>query len=299
MHKLSILELGRSLRAKEFSCVELVQHFLDRIKKFDGQINSFITITSDQALAAAKLADEALAKDNVSLLQGVPIAHKDLFCTKDVLTTCASKMLANFTAPYDATLVAKLSQAGAISLGKLNMDEFAMGSTNESSYFGAVHNPWHLDCAPGGSSGGSAAAVAARLIPAATASDTGGSIRQPAAYCNLTGIKPTYGRVSRWGMIAFASSLDQGGVLARTAEDCAIVLQQMAGFDAKDSTSADIKVDDYLSVLNQPLKGLKIGIVPEFLDSNLNPHITNAINAAAKQLQELGANLVEIKLPNC
>jgi len=299
MHNLSILELGRMLRAKKFSSVELVQHFLNRIKQFDQQINSFITLNAEQALTQAKIADQQLTKDNPCLLQGIPIAHKDLFCTKDVLTTCASKMLANFTSPYDATLVANLANAGAISIGKLNMDEFAMGSTNETSYFGAVHNPWDLTRVPGGSSGGSAASVAAKLITAATASDTGGSIRQPAALCNLTGIKPTYGRVSRWGMIAFASSLDQAGVIAHSAEDCAILLAQMAGFDAKDSTSANVVVDDYLSMLSRPLNGLNIGIVPEFLDSKLNPNIANAVTAVAKQLTELGANLLEVKLPNC
>jgi len=299
MHKLSILQLGKALRSKQFSSVELVQYFLNRIQKFDQQINSFITISAEKALNRAKQADEQLAQGNNNLLQGIPIAHKDLFCTKDVLTTCASKMLANFTAPYNATLVEKLFQAGAICIGKLNMDEFAMGSTNENSYFGAVHNPWDLTRVPGGSSGGSAAAVAAGFIPVATASDTGGSIRQPASLCNLTGIKPTYGRVSRWGMIAFASSLDQAGVIARSAEDCSIVLKQMAGFDEKDSTSANIPVDDYLREINQPLKGLKIGIVPDFLDSKLNPNITNAINKTAKQLTELGATLIDIKLPNC
>jgi len=299
MHKLSILQLGKALRSKQFSSVELVQYFLNRIQKFDQQINSFITISAEKALNRAKQADEQLAQGNNNLLQGIPIAHKDLFCTKDVLTTCASKMLANFTAPYNATLVEKLFQAGAICIGKLNMDEFAMGSTNENSYFGAVHNPWDLTRVPGGSSGGSAAAVAAGFIPVATASDTGGSIRQPASLCNLTGIKPTYGRVSRWGMIAFASSLDQAGVITRSAEDCSIVLKQMAGFDEKDSTSANIPVDDYLREINQPLKGLKIGIVPDFLDSKLNPNITNAINKTAKQLTELGATLIDIKLPNC
>jgi len=298
MHNLSITELAQDLRAKKFSSLELTQYFLERIKKLDANINSFITVTEQQALARAKKADDQISDDNNPLL-GIPIAHKDLFCTKDVLTTCASKMLANFISPYNATIVDKLANAGTVMLGKLNMDEFAMGSANENSYFGAVHNPWDVTRVPGGSSGGSAAAVAAGLSVAATGSDTGGSIRQPAAFCNLTGIKPTYGRVSRWGMIAFASSLDQAGVIARTAEDCAIVLHSMAGFDDKDSTCANIEVANYVAELAQPLTGLKIGLVTNFLNENLHPSITKAVHDVVQELSKLGAKIIDITLPNC
>ena len=237
MHHMTLAEIARGLADKKFSSVELTQTLLARIAQLDPQINSFISLTQDLALSQAKAADERRANGESGALLGAPIAHKDLFCTQGIRTSCGSKMLDNFKAPYDATVVAKLAAAGAVTLGKTNMDEFAMGSANESSWYGAVKNPWNLEHVPGGSSGGSAAAVAARLLPAATATDTGGSIRQPAAFTNLTGLKPTYGRVSRWGMIAYASSLDQGGPLARTAEDCAILLQGMAGFDPNDSTS--------------------------------------------------------------
>ena len=298
MHALTLAEIAQGLAAKQFSSEELSRAYLERIKTFDPKLNSFITVTEDEAIAQAKAADQRRAQGETGALLGAPIAHKDLFCTQNVLTTCGSKILYNFKAPYNATVVEKLSQAGAVSLGKLNMDEFAMGSANESSYFGAVKNPWDLERVPGGSSGGSAAAVAARLIPAATGTDTGGSIRQPAALTNLTGIKPTYGRVSRWGMIAYASSLDQGGPIARTAEDCALLLNAMAGFDAKDSTSAQQPVEDYVASLNQPLQGLRIGLPKEYFGEGLDPRIAELTLAAVEALKKLGATVKEVSLPN-
>ena len=250
----SIKELATSLRNKEFSSVELTKFFLERIKQHDPKLNSFITITEDHALAQAKQADKLLENnDDNNLLRGIPIAQKDIFCTKGIKTSCASKMLDNFISPYNATTVEKLNNAGTVMLGKTNMDEFAMGSSNENSYYGPCHNPWDLDRVPGGSSGGSAAAVAARIIPASTGTDTGGSVRQPAALCGITGIKPTYGRVSRYGMIAFASSLDQAGVFATNAEDCAILLNNMAGHDPKDSTSLNTEPTDFCKNLNKGL----------------------------------------------
>jgi len=298
MHRLTLAQIARGLAAKEFSAVELSDALLARIIQLDPQLNSFITITAEQARAQAAAADARRAAGESGALLGAPIAHKDLFCTKGVLTTCASKILANFQAPYDATVVEKLAAAGAVSLGKLNMDEFAMGSANESSHFGAVKNPWDTGRVPGGSSGGSAAAVAARLIPAATGTDTGGSIRQPVALTNLTGIKPTYGRVSRWGMIAYASSLDQGGPLARTAEDCALLLSAMAGFDPKDSTCVDAPVDDYLAMLNQPLAGLRIGLPKEYFGEGLDARIAEKVLAVVEELKKLGATVKDISLPN-
>ncbi|WP_201485153.1 Asp-tRNA(Asn)/Glu-tRNA(Gln) amidotransferase subunit GatA [Pseudomonas sp. OF001] len=298
MHRLTLAQIARGLAAKDFSAVELSDALLARIQQLDPQLNSFISVTADQARAQAAAADARRAAGETGALLGAPIAHKDLFCTKDVLTTCASKILANFKAPYDATAVEKLAAAGAVSLGKLNMDEFAMGSANESSHFGAVKNPWDLSRVPGGSSGGSAAAVAAGLIPAATGTDTGGSIRQPAALTNLTGLKPTYGRVSRWGMIAYASSLDQGGPIARTAEDCALLLGAMAGFDAKDSTSVDAPVDDYLAALNQPLAGLRIGLPKEYFGAGLDARIAAQVLAVVEELSRLGATVKDISLPN-
>jgi len=298
MHQLTLAQIARGLAAKDFSAVELSAALLARIQQLDPQLNSFITVTADQALAQAAAADARRAAGENGALLGAPIAHKDLFCTQGVLTTCASKILHNFKAPYDATVVDKLAAAGAVSLGKLNMDEFAMGSSNESSHYGAVKNPWNLERVPGGSSGGSAAAVAARLIPAATGTDTGGSIRQPAALTNLTGLKPTYGRVSRWGMIAYASSLDQGGPIARTAEDCALLLSGMAGFDAKDSTCVDVPVDDYLAALNQPLAGLRIGLPREYFGAGLDGRIADAVLAVVEELKKLGATVKEISLPN-
>src|SRR3954454_8800323 len=244
LHHHSLTELAEGLRARKFSSVELTRHFLGRIEKHNSELNAFVTVTGEQALASAARADKLLASGEAAALAGLPIAHKDIFCTDGVLTTCGSKMLSNFIAPYDATVVQKLSDAGVVMLGKVNMDEFAMGSSNETSFYGPVKNPWDLKKVPGGSSGGSAAAVAARLAPAATGTDTGGSIRQPAALTSLTGLKPTYGRVSRYGMIAFASSLDQAGVLTLTAKDAAMLLGAMAGFDPRDSTSVDTPVPD-------------------------------------------------------
>ncbi|SFB44666.1 Asp-tRNA(Asn)/Glu-tRNA(Gln) amidotransferase subunit GatA [Azotobacter beijerinckii] len=298
MHRLTLAQIARGLAAKDFSSVELTEALLARIGQFDPQLNSFITVTADQARAQAQAADTRRAAGESGALLGAPIAHKDLFCTQGVRTSCASKILDNFVSPYDATVVEKLAAAGCVSLGKLNMDEFAMGSANESSHYGPVRNPWNLECVPGGSSGGSAAAVAARLIPAATGSDTGGSIRQPAALTNLTGIKPTYGRVSRWGMIAYASSLDQGGPLARTAEDCALLLGAMAGFDPKDSTCVDQPVDDYLAALNRPLAGLRIGLPREYFGAGLDPLLSDAVMACVEVLKKLGATVKEIGLPN-
>ncbi|HEY6609755.1 MAG TPA: Asp-tRNA(Asn)/Glu-tRNA(Gln) amidotransferase subunit GatA [Pseudomonas sp.] len=298
MHQLTLAQIARGLAAKDFSAVELSAALLARIAQLDPQLNSFITVTADQALAQAAAADARRAAGENCALLGAPIAHKDLFCTQGVLTTCGSKILHNFKAPYDATVVDKLAAAGAVSLGKLNMDEFAMGSANESSHYGAVKNPWNLERVPGGSSGGSAAAVAARLIPAATGTDTGGSIRQPAALTNLTGLKPTYGRVSRWGMIAYASSLDQGGPIARSAEDCALLLAGMAGFDAKDSTCVDVPVDDYLAALNQPLAGLRIGLPREYFGAGLDSRIADAVLAVVEELKKLGASVKEVSLPN-
>ncbi|BCG23076.1 glutamyl-tRNA(Gln) amidotransferase subunit A [Pseudomonas tohonis] len=298
MHQLTLAEIARALAAKEFSSEELSGALLARIQALDPQLNSFVTVTADQALEQARAADARRAAGEHGALLGAPIAHKDLFCTQGVRTSCGSKMLDNFTAPYDATVVEKLKAAGTVSLGKLNMDEFAMGSSNESSHYGAVKNPWALDRVPGGSSGGSAAAVAARLVPGATGTDTGGSIRQPAAFTNLTGIKPTYGRVSRWGMVAYASSLDQGGPLARTAEDCALLLGAMAGFDPKDSTSVDAPVDDYLAALAQPLAGLRIGLPKEYFGAGLDARIGAAVMAVVEELKKLGATVKDVSLPN-
>jgi len=298
MHQLTLAEIARALADKQFSAEELTRSLLTRIGQLDPQLNSFITLTEEQAIAQAKAADARRASGETGALLGAPIGHKDLFCTQGIRTSCGSKILDNFRAPYDATVVERLAAAGAVSLGKLNMDEFAMGSANESSYYGAVKNPWDLSRVPGGSSGGSAAAVAARLLPAATGSDTGGSIRQPAALTNLTGLKPTYGRVSRWGMIAYASSLDQGGPLARTAEDCALMLGAMAGFDPKDSTSVDQPLDDYLTALDKPLAGLRVGLPKEYFGDGLDAKIGTAVMAAVEELKKLGAMITDISLPN-
>jgi aspartyl-tRNA(Asn)/glutamyl-tRNA(Gln) amidotransferase subunit A len=298
MHHLTLAEIARALADKQFSAVELTQTLLARIARLDPQINSFISVTPELAQAQAKAADARRAAGEKGPLLGAPIGHKDLFCTQGVLTSCASKILEGFKAPYDATVVEKLASAGTVTLGKMNMDEFAMGSANESSHYGAVNNPWDCSRVPGGSSGGSAAAVAARLLPAATGSDTGGSIRQPAALTNLTGIKPTYGRVSRWGMIAYASSLDQAGVLARNAEDCALLLGAMAGFDPKDSTSVAQPLDDYQASLAQPLDGLRIGLPKEYFGAGLDARIAAAVMAVVESLQKLGATVKDISLPN-
>jgi aspartyl-tRNA(Asn)/glutamyl-tRNA(Gln) amidotransferase subunit A len=278
----------------EYSSVELTQTYLDRIENHQS-LNAFVSISKD-VLEKARQADQLRAAGERKPLLGIPLAHKDIFCEAGVRTTAGSKMLDNFISPYDSTVVSLLRNAGALSLGKTNMDEFAMGSSNESSYFGAVKNPWQLDRVPGGSSGGSAAAVAARLCAAATGTDTGGSIRQPAAFCGITGIKPTYGRVSRWGMIAYASSLDQAGPLATTAEDCALLLSAMAGVDEKDSTSSAVQVEDYSKSLSQDLKGKKIGLCVEYM-KGLDPEMSRVIEEAIDVLSKLGAEFMDISLP--
>lgn len=297
LHHLTLAELNEGLRARRFSSVELTRHFLARIERLNPPLNALITVTAEQALAAAQRADEQLAAGEAGSLAGLPIVHKDIFCTDGVLTTCGSRMLSNFVAPYDATIVEKLSQSGVVMLGKANMDEFAMGSSNETSWYGPVKNPWDLKKVPGGSSGGSAAVVAARLAPVATATDTGGSIRQPAALTGLTGFKPTYGRVSRYGMIAFASSLDQAGTLTVSAKDAALVMREMAGFDPRDSTSVDTPVPDYVGALDQPLTGLKIGLLKEFFDG-LEAQMATVIREALQVYERLGAKLIEVSLPN-
>lgn len=298
MHQMTLAEIARGLAEKKFSSEELTRTLLTRIAQLDPQLNSFITVTEDLAITQAQAADARRAAGETGALLGAPLAHKDLFCTKGIRTSCASKMLDNFKAPYDATVVARLGAAGTVTLGKTNMDEFAMGSANESSHYGAVKNPWNLEHVPGGSSGGSAAAVAARLLPGATGTDTGGSIRQPAALTNLTGLKPTYGRVSRWGMIAYASSLDQAGPMARTAEDCALLLQGMAGFDVNDSTSIDEPVPDYSAGLNASLQGLRIGVPKEYFSAGLDPRIADLVMASVEELKKLGAVVKEVSLPN-
>jgi aspartyl-tRNA(Asn)/glutamyl-tRNA(Gln) amidotransferase subunit A len=298
MHNKTLAELSAGLKAGEFSSVELTQAYLDRIQNLDGQLNSYITVTPELALEQARAADERIAAGNAAPLTGVPIAHKDIFCTDGVRTSCGSKMLDNFIAPYDATVVSKYKDAGVVMLGKTNMDEFAMGSSNETSFYGPVKNPWDTETVPGGSSGGSAAAVAARLAPAATGTDTGGSIRQPAALTGITGLKPTYGRVSRYGMIAFASSLDQAGPMTRSAEDAALMLNAMAGFDQRDSTCLDREVPDYSADLNKDLKGLKIGLPKEYFGEGLDPEVAKVIEASIEEYRKLGAEVVEISLPN-
>jgi aspartyl-tRNA(Asn)/glutamyl-tRNA(Gln) amidotransferase subunit A len=298
MHDKTLAELSRALQSGEFSSVELTRHFLERIERLDTQLNSFITVTAERAIAAAEAADARRRSGDAGALTGVPIAHKDIFCTEGVRTSCGSRMLDGFIAPYESTVTARLQAAGAVVLGKTNMDEFAMGSSNETSYYGPVRNPWDTARVPGGSSGGSAAAVAARLTPAATGTDTGGSIRQPAALCGVTGLKPTYGRVSRWGMIAFASSLDQGGPIARTAEDCALMLGAIAGFDPRDSTSIDRPVDDYAASLDASISGLKIGLPKEYFGEGLAADVAAQIEVAVEQLKGLGAEIIELSLPN-
>ena len=297
LHHLTLAELNEGLRARRFSSVEITRHFLARIERLNPALNAVITVTAEQALAAAQRADQLLAAGEAGALAGLPLIHKDIFCTDGVLTTCGSRMLSNFVAPYDATLVERLSQSGVVMLGKANMDEFAMGSSNETSWYGPVKNPWDLKKVPGGSSGGSAAAVAARITPAATATDTGGSIRQPAALTGLTGFKPTYGRVSRYGMIAFASSLDQAGTLTLSAKDAALLMRDMAGFDPKDSTSVDTPVPDYVAELDRPLTGLRIGLLKEFFDG-LETRMATLIREALQVYERRGARLVEVSLPN-
>jgi aspartyl-tRNA(Asn)/glutamyl-tRNA(Gln) amidotransferase subunit A len=298
MHHKSLAELVSALRAREFSSEELTQHYLKRIEQLDEKLNSFITVVTEKALKQARSADAALQSGRGSSMTGIPIVHKDIFCTAGVKTSCGSKMLDNFIAPYDATVVSRLSAAGAVILGKTNMDEFAMGSSNETSFYGSVKNPWAHDRVPGGSSGGSAAAVAARLTPAATGTDTGGSIRQPAALCGITGLKPTYGRVSRYGMIAFASSLDQGGPMARSAQDVALLLGAMAGFDERDSTCVEREVPDYTLSLGESIEGIKIGLPKEYFGEGLDSSIAATIENAIKEFEGLGAQVREISLPN-
>ena len=297
-HNLSLKKQLQGLKEGSFSSTELTTHYLERIEKYDGELNSFISVTAERALIQAKNSDERYANNQAFGLDGIPLAHKDIFCTKDVLTTCGSKMLHNFVSPYSSTVYEKLDAQGMVMLGKTNMDEFAMGSSNETSYFGPVKNPWNKEYVPGGSSGGSAACVAANLTPVATATDTGGSIRQPASLCGLTGIKPTYGRVSRYGMIAFASSLDQGGVLAKSAEDAALILEAMSGYDPKDSTSLNVKEIDFQTSINEPIKNLKIGLPKEFFDAELPSYLQKSIQESVDVYKSLGANIVEISLPN-
>ncbi len=298
MHDKTIAQLSAGLRAKEYSSVELTQAYYDRIEQYDAQLNGFITLTRERALASAALADKKIAAGEGGALTGIPVAHKDIFCTAGVKTSCGSKMLDNFISPYSSTVTQRLDDAGLVMLGKTNMDEFAMGSSNETSYYGNVHNPWCVNTVPGGSSGGSAAVVAARLAPCATGTDTGGSIRQPAALTGITGLKPTYGRVSRYGMVAFASSLDQAGPMTQTAEDAAMLLQEMAGFDAKDSTSIDEPVPDYRAGLNASIKGLKIGLPKEYFGEGLDAGVRQVVDAAVDEYRRLGAEVVEISLPN-
>ena len=294
----NISNLVQKLRNKEITSVELTQSYLDKIKELNPSLNSYITVCSESALAAAQKADEAIQAGTAGPLAGIPIAHKDLFCTNGIKTTCASKMLNNFIPPYESTVTARLEQAGAIMLGKTNMDEFAMGSSNENSHYGLVKNPWNTDLVPGGSSGGSAVAVAAGMAVATTGTDTGGSIRQPASFCGITGLKPTYGRVSRFGMIAYASSLDQAGPMARSAEDCAHLMNAIAGFDPQDSTSAEVDTQDYLGDLNKPLTGLKIGLPKEYFGEGLEQGVADAIREAVKEFEKLGASVIDISLPN-
>ncbi len=294
----SLKQLSAQLAAKKISSVELTQLYLARIAALNPELNAYITVNGEMSLAQARSADERIAAGNANALTGIPIAQKDIFCAKGWRTTCGSKMLHNFIAPYDAHVISQFNNAGAVNLGKTNMDEFAMGSSNETSYFGAVKNPWNRNAVPGGSSGGSATAVAARLCAAATGTDTGGSIRQPAALCGISGIKPTYGVVSRYGMIAFASSLDQAGPMARSAEDLALMLNVMAGFDERDSTSLQRKKEDYARDLNQPLNGLRIGLPKEFFADGLHADVAQAVEAAIAEYKKLGATVVDISLPS-
>lgn len=298
MHNKSLKQLSDALHQGDFTSVELTRHFLDRINQHNGELNAFISVTEDLAMSQAEAADERLKAKTAGPLTGIPLAHKDIFCTQGVRTSCASKMLDPFIAPYNATVVEKLNTAGMVTLGKTNMDEFAMGSSNETSFYGPVKNPWDTLRVPGGSSGGSAASVAARLAPAATGTDTGGSIRQPSSLCNLTGLKPTYGRVSRYGMIAFASSLDQAGPMTANAEDAAMLLNVMSGFDERDSTCVDREVPDYTATLNDSLTGLRIGLPKEYFGEGLDPAVAATIETAIKQFEKLGATVKEISLPN-
>ncbi|MCL1887128.1 MAG: Asp-tRNA(Asn)/Glu-tRNA(Gln) amidotransferase subunit GatA [Betaproteobacteria bacterium] len=296
MHNKTISELSSLLHAKQISATELSKLFLDRIHQSD--LNAFLHVDDELTLKQAKTADEKFARNETGVLTGIPVAHKDIFVTRGWKSTAASKMLVNYMSPFDATVVEKLQQAGMVTLGKLNCDEFAMGSSNENSWFGPVKNPWDKTAVPGGSSGGSAAAIAARLTPASTGTDTGGSIRQPASLCGVTGIKPTYGRVSRYGMIAYASSLDQGGPIAKTAEDCALLLTAIAGFDPRDSTSLEKENEDFTRNLDKPLSGLKIGIPREYFGKGLAQDVEQAVRLALAEYEKLGATLIDISLQN-
>jgi aspartyl-tRNA(Asn)/glutamyl-tRNA(Gln) amidotransferase subunit A len=298
LHTRTIAELSAGLKNREYSATELAQYYLDRIASANKQLNAVVTVTEELALAAAKQADEKITANMAGPLTGIPLLHKDIFCTDGVRTACGSKMLDAFVSPYDATVVSRLNAAGMVMLGKTNMDEFAMGSSNETSYYGPVRNPWDLERVPGGSSGGSAASMAARLAPAITGTDTGGSIRQPAALCGVTGLKPTYGRVSRYGMIAFASSLDQAGTFTADALDAALMLNAMSGFDERDSTSIDKAVPDYTATLNNSIEGLRIGVPKEFFDDGLDTNIESRVREALKLLEAQGASIKEISLPN-
>jgi aspartyl-tRNA(Asn)/glutamyl-tRNA(Gln) amidotransferase subunit A len=298
LHHSTAAEIGRGIAAGRYSSVEVTRHFLDRIDRANGTLNAFVTVTAERALADARRADARIASGEGGPLTGVPLAQKDIFCTAGILTSCGSRMLSNFVSPYDATVVERLDAAGMVLLGKTNMDEFAMGSSNETSFYGPVRNPWDESRVPGGSSGGSAAAVAARIAPVATGTDTGGSIRQPGALSGLTGFKPTYGRVSRYGMVAFASSLDQAGVLAQSAEDAALVLAAMAGHDPRDSTSVAAPVPDYAAALARPVRGLRIGIIAEFFGEGLDAGTGAAVRAAIDAFRDAGASVEELSLPN-
>ena len=298
MYKSTLAQLSIALESKKISSEELTRLYIERCNKHNNSLNCFITITEEEALKKARQADKKRASGDYNLLTGIPIAQKDIFCTNGTKTTCGSKMLDNFVAPYDATLIKKMNDAGFIMLGKTNMDEFAMGSSNETSFYGPVKNPWD-DCrVPGGSSGGSASAVAARLSPAATGTDTGGSIRQPSSFCGITGLKPTYGRVSRYGMVAFASSLDQGGPMTQTAEDAALIMNIIAGFDEHDSTSTEKPADNYTEKLNNSIKGLKIGLPKQYFDENLDNNVAGVIENGLKELEKLGAKCVDVELPH-
>ena len=298
MQRPTLVELSKGLEAGDYSSEEITRTYLDRIGSDNQDLNSVITVTSEQALTDARAADVRRKRGDAGPLSGLPLVHKDIFCTAGIRTSCGSRMLDNFVPPYDATVISKLKNAGAVMLGKTNMDEFAMGSSNESSYYGPTRNPWDRERVPGGSSGGSAAAVAAGLAPAATGTDTGGSIRQPAALCGISGLKPTYGRVSRLGMVAFASSLDQGGPLAQTAADCALLLSVMAGFDPADSTSAERDVEDYSVGLDATVKGLRIGIPREHFSEGLDAGIAATVHSALRELEQCGAELIDISLPH-
>jgi len=298
VHRATLKELAAKLASKEASSVEMTRYFLGRIAKLGKPLNAFVTIDEEKSLAQARAADERIAKGGAGPLTGIPVAHKDLFCANGWLTSCGSKILSNFVAPYDAHVIERFNSAGAVILGKTNMDEFAMGSSNENSFYGPVKNPWDLAAVPGGSSGGSAAAVAARIAPAATGTDTGGSIRQPASFVGVSGLRPTYGRVSRYGMVAFASSLDQAGALGKDASDLATMLGVMAGFDARDSTSAERPVDDYAGKLEAGVKGLKVGVPREYFSKALNADVAAAVRAAIDEFAKLGAKVVEVSLPN-